>query len=182
LAAWTDAPERLALALLIATLGAIYLIGAATTWRTAPALAAAQAAIGSAQLAWVVALQLSVGTPSGDASASHRPQRLLQVGALAQLALLALWAASRTVGLGTSPLPVTALDLICAIDALAIAALAIHRARPAHGPTAIWRCQLAAVLAGMTLFTLGAAHAHASSPSGGFFGGAPGGHFLCRPL
>ena len=163
------APERLALTLLAATLGAIYLIGALTSWRTSQGLAATELAIGLAQLAWATSLQLS-----------RRPGPLLSLGALAQLALVALWAYSRTIGLGGAPQPVTALDLICAVDALVIAALAAHQARATAGPTAIWRCQIAAMLAGMTLFTLGAAH-HAG-PRSSFFGGRPGGHFFCRPL
>ncbi len=163
--------ERLALALLAATLGGIYLVGAALA--TSPGLVALQAVAGIAELTWAAASLLVA------------PRRaLLLSGAAVQLGLVVLWGWSRTLGLDGPPLPVGAIDGICAVDEIVMAACVLRAstAGRAAPPTSMLRCQLAAMLAGMTLFTLGAAHAHAGGPHGGFFGGAPGGHFLCRPL
>ena len=163
--------ERLAFALLAATLGGIYLVGAATVATISPGLAAVQAVVGLGELGWAAAILLA------------KPNRLLlRCGAGAQLVLVVLWGLSRTVGLGGPALRVGALDAICAVDELVIAFGAWHLSAAATGRGMMLRCQLAAMLAGMTLFTLGAAHAHAAGAHGGFLGGRPGGHFFCRPL
>ena len=163
--------ERLALALLAGTLGGMYLVGAATA--ASPGLAALQVVVALAELAWAAVSLLGDPEPA-----------LLRSGAALQIGLVVLWGLSRTAGLDGPPLPVGAIDGICAVDEIVIAACALRAstARRPAGPTSMLRCQLAAMLAGMTLFTLGAAHAHAPGSRGGFFGGAPGGHFLCRPL
>ncbi len=159
---------RLALALLATTLGAIYLVAAVT----APtiALAAFQALVGAAELAWAAATILGPPRPA-----------LLRTGALAQLALVALWAMSRTIGLDGPALPVGALDTLCAVDATLIGASALRTSTLSRPRGSMLACQLAAMLAGMTLFTL-CVHAHTAASARGFAGGPPGAHYFCRPL
>jgi len=164
--------ERLALALLAATLAGIYAIGAATTVPTSPALAAVQGAVALAQLAF--AAFVAVGSPRPIAR---------RLGAAGQIALVGLWVVSRTIGLGGPRLPVGILDAACVADELLLAACVLYAAGPrrARTGTSMLRCQLAAMLAGMTVFALGAAH-HAAVSHGRFFGGRPGAHYFCRPL
>jgi len=166
--------ERLALALLAATLGGIYAIGAATAATATPrstGLVALQGTVALAQLAYAAVLALGVPSPA-----------LRRLGAAAQLALVALWVVSRTAGLGGPRLPVGVLDAVCAADEVLLAACALAALAPRRDrATSMLRCQLAAMLAGMTLFALGAAH-HAAATHGRFFGGVPGAHYFCRPL
>jgi hypothetical protein len=113
---------------------------------------------------------------------------VLVCGVGLQLVLAALWLVSRTVGLpGQGPLPVGELDVICVLDELVVAALALFALRPRtprSGLRALGPCQLAVTLAGATLFAWGGGHVHSAQAAGAGvgFGGQTHVHYFCHLL
>jgi len=169
----------LGLAALAAALAALY-AGAAITLPGAHAgLVLALCGVAAAQLGWVVSL-LTVGPRGG----------VLAGGLALQIVLASLWLVSRTIGLpGQGVLPVGELDVICLLDELVMAGLAVsglRRGTPRSSLRALGPCQLAVTLAGATLFAWGGGHVHsaqAQAAGAGVRFGAPAHvHYFCHLL
>ena len=130
---------------LAGALAAVYIFSALTMPAGHGAVAAGEAAIAALQLAWIALVSL-------------RPRHAWVYGAgiALQLILTALWTVTRTAGLpGIGRLPVGEFDLLCALDALAVAALCWRCAPWAGAVTARVRlgaCQAAVILAACTLY------------------------------
>jgi hypothetical protein len=165
-AAWAPAPARrtavsahvwrIALTVLTGTLAAVYLAAAGTMAAGHTDAAAVEATIGVTELAGIAAAGI------------WRERRWpLVTGAVWQLVLIGLWVVSRTAGLpGERRLPIGELDLLCAADALVIAALAVRCASP-HRPArrARWPhglAQLAVMLAVSTVMISAGSLMHTS--------------------
>lgn len=147
----------------------VYAGGALTLPPGHGVLAAALGAIAAAQLSWVVAA-LRLG--------ARRP--VLGAGVGLQLSLAVVWVLARTAGLpGQGVVPVSELDVICLLDELVLAGLAIAAMRPRPPRSslrALGPCQLAVTLAGATLFAWGGGHVHGGAvraSAGGVQFGAP---------
>ncbi len=150
-----------------ATLAAVYLFSALTMPAGHGTVAVGEASIAALQLAWIALV--SVRPRDGWVSAG---------GIALQLGLTALWIVTRTAGLpGIGRLPVGEFDLLCALDAVMVAALCWRCAPWAGVVSARVRlgvCQLAVILAAGTLYMSMAGmmamtaspSAHAGTPSG----------------
>ncbi len=130
---------------LCGALAAVYLYSAVTMPARHGAVAAGEAAIAALQLTWIALVSLREG------------RRWVYVAGIAlQFVLTAMWIVTRTVGLpGIGRLPVGEFDLLCALDALMIAALC-WRCAPWSGVTSprlrLGVCQLAVILAACTAY------------------------------
>jgi hypothetical protein len=163
---------------LAATLAAVYLVSAATAPAGHGAVAAVEAAIGGVELAWLALVVVC------------RTRRWPYVaGTVLQLALTALWIWSRTLGLpGVGRLPVGGFDLLCAADALVIAALSWRcgggRLIPGAGAR-LGFSQLAVMLAASTVCMSMASMMTMSAPASAaaaWSHGHAGEHFFCHLL
>ena len=168
---------RTAVATLALTVAVVYIAAALTLPRGYGGLAAAEAAIGAVELAWAAALQLR-----------RHSRPVLACGAVLQLLLVVFWIVSRTAGLpGQGVLPVGELDVLCVLDELLAATIALRlgsRLRPLSPGRALALIQVAVVLAGVTLYAWGGGHGHGASASAGAPGSRAGEqlHFFCRLL
>jgi hypothetical protein len=126
-------------------LAAVYLFSALTTPGGHPGAAVVEAGIGVAELIWIAAIVVS----------GRRPWAYF-AGTALQLTLTILWVVSRTAGLpGGGRLAVGEFDLLCAADALGIAALSWRCASPRRqvaGRMRLGLCQLAVILAACTAY------------------------------
>jgi hypothetical protein len=140
-------------------------------------VATGEAAIAALQLAWIALVSLREG------------RRWVYVAGIAlQLVLTAAWIVTRTVGLpGIGRLPVGEFDLLCALDALMVAALC-WRCGPWSGVTSarvrLGVCQLAVILAACTAYmsmaSMMAMSEGAASNAAGRGAAAP--HLFCHLL
>jgi hypothetical protein len=144
-AAGADRVTRIAMNVLTCALAAVYLFSAATMVSGHPRAAAVEAAIGVVELIWIASVAFG-----------RDRRRAYIAGAGLQLLLSIVWLVSRTAGLpGVGRLPIGEFDLLCAADAVAIAALAWRCASPGLRWTPRVRmgvCQLAIVLAASTAY------------------------------
>lgn len=159
----------LGMAALGAALTAVYAGGAITLPGGQTGLVVALCAVAVLELVWVAAV-VRFGPRPG----------VLASGLVLHVALAALWLMSRTVGLpGQGVLPVDELDVICLLDELVVAGLAVSallRRAPRSGLLALGPCQVAVTLAGATLFAWGGGHVHsaqAQAAGAGIRFGAP---------
>jgi hypothetical protein len=155
-----DRITRPAMNVLSGALAAVYLFSAVTMPAGHGAVAAGEAGIAVLQLAW---LALAV--------VRSRSGWVYGAGITLQLALTVLWVVTRTAGLpGIGRLPVGEFDLLCALDALVIAALCWRCAPFARSVTQRVRlgvCQLAVVLAATTAYMSMVSVMAMTSPSPG---------------
>jgi hypothetical protein len=170
LRASSDHITRTVMKVLAGSLAAVYLFSAVTMPAGHGAVAAGEAAVAVLQLAWVALVSVGAGR-----------RWVYGAGIALQLALTALWIVTRTTGLpGIGRLPVGEFDLLCALDALMVAALCGRCAPWARAVTPRVRlgiCQLAVILAACTVYMSMAsmmtmagpssAHTAAGSVSGG---------------
>jgi hypothetical protein len=176
-----DRITRPAMNVLSGALAAVYLFSAVTMPAGHGAVAAGEAGIGAVLLAWL-----------GLAALRSRSGWVHRVGIALQLALTALWIVTRTTGLpGIGRLPVGEFDLLCALDALVIAALCWRCApfaRPVSQRVRLGVCQLAVVLAATTAYmTMVSMMAMTGPPSSASAGpvaahSQPAPHFFCHLL
>lgn len=158
-------------------LAAVYLYSAVTMPARHGAVAAGEAAIAALQFAWIALVSLREG------------RRWVYVAGIAlQFVLTAVWVVTRTMGLpGVGRLPVGEFDLLCALDALMIAALC-WRCGPWSGVTSarvrLGVCQLAVILAACTAYMSMASMMAMSqgAPSNPAGHGATAPHFFCHLL
>jgi hypothetical protein len=140
-----DRITRPAMNVLSGALAAVYLFSAVTMPGGHGAVAAGEAGIAALQLAWLAL-----------ATVRSRSGWVYRAGVVLQLALFGLWIVTRTIGLpGIGRLPVGEFDLLCALDALVIAALCWRCApfaRPVTQRLRLGLCQLAVVLAATTAY------------------------------
>ena len=145
LRASSDHITRAVMKVLAGSLAAVYLFSAVTMPAGHGLVAVGEAAIGALQLAWVALVLVAA-----------RRGWVYAAGIALQLAVTALWVASRTTGLpGIGRLPVGEFDLLCALDALMVAGLCWCCAPWARAVTPRVRlglCQLAVILAACTLY------------------------------
>jgi hypothetical protein len=145
LRASSDRISTAVMKVLCAALAAVYLYSAVTMPAGHGAVAAGEATIAALQLALIALVSLREG------------RRWVYVAGIAlQLVLTAAWIVTRTVGLpGIGRLPVGEFDLLCALDALMVAALC-WRCGPWSGVTSarvrLGVCQLAVILAACTAY------------------------------
>ncbi len=161
-------------------LAAVYLYSAITMPAGHAAVAFGEAGIAALELGWV-------------ALAAVRSRRgWVHAGGIAlQLALTVLWIVTRTVGLpGIGRLPIGAFDLLCAVDALMLAALC-WRCAPFAGPVTprvrLAICQLAIVLAASTAYMsmesmMDMTGSQATAAGATATHGQPSPHFFCHLL
>ena len=177
-----DRITRPAMNVLAAALAAVYLFSAVTMPAGHGAVAAGEAGIAALQLAWIAL-----------ATVQSRRGGVYVAGIALQLALTALWIVTRTAGLpGIGRLPVGTFDLLCATDALMIAALCWRCApfaRPLTPRVRLSVCQLAVILAASTAYmSMDSMMAMTGSPSAPAAAGAAaahgqaGEHFFCHLL
>lgn len=182
LRASSDPITRVVMKVLGATLAAVYLFSALTMPAGHGTVALGEAAIAALHLAWIALV--SVRSRDGWVYAG---------GVALQLGLTVLWIVTRSAGLpGIGRLPVGEFDLLCALDAVMVAALCWRCAPWAGVVTARARlgvCQLAVVLAACTLYMAMASMMAMTVPAPGHAGtgsGASGGHaaqrFFCHLL
>ena len=178
-----DRITRPVMNVLCASLAAVYLFSALTMPAGHAAVAAGEAAIAAVQVVWLLAANLL----------PRRAGRVHVAGIVLQLALTVLWIVTRTVGLpGIGRLPVGLFDLLCAVDALVIAALCWRCApfaRPLTPRMRLGFCQVAVILAASTAYMSmdsmmvmtgsGAGH---GSPGVSAVGGHATEHFFCHLL
>jgi hypothetical protein len=166
-----------AMKVLAGTLAAVYLFSAVTMPGGHTVVAAGEAVIAVAELAWIAAVSL-VGERRWPYLA----------GAVLQLALTVLWVASRTTGLpGVGRLPIGVFDLLCAADALVVAVLAWRRAGPSIRRGRVALCQLAVSLAACTVFMSMASMMSMTAPAaaagaGAWSHGHATAHYFCHLL
>jgi hypothetical protein len=102
--------------------------------------------------------------------------------------LVAFWIVSRTAGLpGQGVLPIGELDVLCVVDELVAATIALRLGSgrlPLSPGRALALIQVAVVVAGVTLYAWGGAHSHGATASAGVPGSRAGEqlHFFCRLL
>jgi hypothetical protein len=164
---------------LCGALAAVYLYSAVTMPVGHGVVATGEAAIAALQLAWIVLVSLREG------------RRWVYVAGIAlQLVLTAVWVVTRTVGLpGIGRLAVGEFDLLCALDALMIAALC-WRCGPWSGVTSararLGVCQLAVILAACTAYMSMASMMAMTASAAGHTGAAAHGQtterFFCHLL
>jgi hypothetical protein len=175
-----DRITRPVMNVLSGALAAVYLFSAVTMPAGHGAVAAGEAGIAALLLAWI-------------ALATVRSRRGWEyaAGIALQLGLTALWIVTRTAGLpGIGRLPVGVFDLLCAVDALIIAALCWRSAPFARPVTPRFRlglCQLAVILAASTAYMSMASMmdmtGSPSAPAGAAAAhGQAGEHFFCHLL
>lgn len=172
----SDRILRASMHALAATLAGVYLFSAVTAPAGHGAAAGIEAAIGGLQLAWVAVVAIG--------RARRWPYL---IGTALQLALTCLWIVSRTAGLpGVGRLPVGEFDLLCAADALVVAALAWRCAGGrllAAGAGRLAVSQLAVVLAASTLsMSLAGVMTMAPSAAGAWSHAHAGPHYFCHLL
>ena len=179
-AAPVDRITRPAMNVLSGALAAVYLFSALTMPAGHGAVAVGEAGIAVLQLAWLAL-----------AAVRSRSGWVYSAGITLQLALTALWVVTRTAGLpGIGRLPVGEFDLLCAFDALVIAALCWRCApfaRPVTQRVRLGVCQLAVVLAATTAYMSMVSMMAMTSPSSGSAGPVAahsqgGEHFFCHLL
>jgi hypothetical protein len=163
----SDHITRAVMKVLGGTLAAVYLFSAVTMPAGHGAVVVGEAAIAGLELAWVALV-----------SVRARRAGVYGAGIALQLALIALWIVTRTADLpGIGRLPVGEFDLLCALDALMVAALCWRCAPWARAATPRLRlgvCQLAVILAACTLYmSMASMMAMTASPSA-HASGAPG--------
>ena len=165
----------LGMAALGTALAAVYAGAAITLPGGQTGLVGGLSAVAGLQAAWVAAV-LKLGARRGV---------LVYAGVL-QGALAGLWLASRTTGLpGQGALPVGELDVICLLDELVVAGLALRSLRrraPRSGLRALGPCQLAVTLAAATLFAWGGGQVHTAQAAAIRFGCAAHVHYFCHLL
>jgi hypothetical protein len=175
-----DRITRPVMNVLAGALAAVYLFSAVTMPAGHGAVAAGEAAIAVVQLSWLAL-----------AAVRSRSGWVYGAGIALQLALTALWIITRTAGLpGVGRLPVGEFDLLCALDALIIAALCWRCApfaRPVTPRVRLGVCQLAVVLAACTAYMSMASMMAMTGPSSGSAGpvaahGHGGEQFFCHLL
>jgi hypothetical protein len=165
-----------------ATLAAVYLFSALTMPAGHGTVAAGETAIAALQLAWIALV-----------SVRARHGWVYAAGIALQLALTALWVVTRIAGLpGIGRLPVGEFDLLCALDAVMVAALCWRCAPWAGVVTARVRlgvCQLAVILAACTLYMSMVSMMAMTTSSSGHAGAGPAAahgqateHFFCHLL
>jgi hypothetical protein len=162
---------------LCGALAGVYLYSAVTMPAGHGAVAAGETAVAALQLGWIAVVSLREG------------RRWFYVaGITLQLVLTAVWVVTRTVGLpGIGRLPVGEFDLLCALDALMVAALC-WRCGPWSGVTSarvrLGVCQLAVILAACTAYmsmaSMMAMSEGAASNAAGRGAAAP--HLFCHLL
>ena len=181
----SDRITRAVMKVLAGTLAAVYLFSAVTMPGGHGAVAAGEVVIAALQVGWV-----------GMVSAWPRRGWVYGAGIALQLALTALWIVTRTAGLpGIGRLPVGEFDLLCALDALVVAALCWRCAPFARLVTPRMRlgaCQLAVILAACTVYmsmasmmamTAPTASGHAAAGSLAHAGGDPrAARYFCHLL
>jgi hypothetical protein len=176
-----DRITRPVMNVLAGALAAVYLYSAVSMPAGHGAVAAGEAGIAAVQIAWI-------------ALAAVQPRRgwVYVAGIALQLALTALWIVTRTAALpGIGRLPVGTFDLLCATDALMIAALCWRCApfaRPLTPRVRLSVCQLAVILAVSTAYmSMDSMMDMTGSPSAPAAGaatahGQAGEHFFCHLL
>jgi hypothetical protein len=177
LRAWSDRITAAVMKVLCGALAAVYLYSAVTMPVGHGVVATGEAAIAALQLAWIALVSLREG------------RRWVYVAGIAlQLVLTAVWVVTRTVGLpGIGRLPVGEFDLLCALDALMIAALC-WRCGPWSGVTSarvrLGVCQLAVILAACTAYMSMASMMAMSQgvPTNATEHGAAAPHLFCHLL
>jgi hypothetical protein len=180
----SDHITRTVMKVLAGTLAAVYLFSAVTMPAGHGVVAIGEAAIAALQLGWIAAV--SVRASHGWVYAG---------GIVLQLALTALWIVTRTAGLpGIGLLPAGEFDLLCALDALMVAALCWRCApwaRAAAPRVRLGVCQLAVILAACTLYMSMASMMAMTAPEAGHTGagsathggaGQTGQRFFCHLL
>jgi len=175
LRASSDHITRVVMKVLAGALAAVYLLSAVTMPAGHGAVAAGEGAIAALQLAWIALVSVR----------GHRGWTF-GAGIVLQFILTALWIVTRTVGLpGIGRLPVGEFDLLCALDALMVAALCWRCAPWAGAVTARVRlgvCQLAVILAACTLYMSMASMMAMAGTSPGRVGAAAGPHGVAASL
>jgi hypothetical protein len=175
-----DRITRPVMNVLAGALAAVYLFSAVTMPAGHGAVAAGEAGIAALQLVWIAL-----------ATVQSRRGWVYTVGIALQLALTVLWIVTRTAALpGIGRLPVGVFDLLCAADALMIAALCWRCApfaRPLTPRVRLGVCQLAVVLAASTAYMSMASMmdmtGSPSAPAGTAAAhGQSGEHFFCHLL
>jgi hypothetical protein len=170
---------RDALIVLGAVVACIYALDAAQVAAAQPLLAGVLLGIGMAEAVWVIA------------AARRGGRGPLAAGAAFNALLAGLWVLSRTVGLPVGsgkPLPVGVLDALCAIDTVAVAALAVALIGGWSGASfgrGGSRLRIAAVV--LATVSLAALHVHPAVGAGGpertaDGHAAPRYHFVCQLL
>jgi hypothetical protein len=169
LRASSDHITRTVMKVLAGTLAAVYLFSAVTMPAGHGAVAMGEATIAAVQLAWLALVSLP-----GRRGWVHA------TGIALQFALTALWIVTRTAGLpGVGRLPVGEFDLLCALDALMVAALCWRCAPWAGTVTPRVRlgvCQLAVILAACTVYMSMASMMAMAAPGGGHPGAGAATH------
>lgn len=143
------------MAALGAALAAVYAGAAITLPGGQGGLVAGLCAVAVLQVVWVAGV-LRLGPRRG----------ILACGLALQVVLVGLWLISRTIGLpGQGVLGVGELDVICLLDEVVVAGLALSGLRhwtARSSLRALGPCQLAVTLAGATLFAWGGGHVHSA--------------------
>jgi hypothetical protein len=175
-----DRITRPATNVLCAALAAVYLYSAVTMPAGHAVVALGEAGVAALELGWIVL-----------AAIRSRRGWVYVAGIALQLALTALWVVTRTVALpGIGRLPVGGFDLLCAADALVVAALC-WRCAPFAAPLTprvrLGLCQLAIVLAASTAYmSMESMMDMTTSPSAAagaaVVHGQPAPHFFCHLL
>jgi hypothetical protein len=175
-----DRITRPVMNVLAGALAAVYLFSAVTMPAGHGAVAAGEAGIAALELAWIALVTVR-----------SRRGWVYTAGIALQLALTVLWIVTRTAGLlGIGRLPVGSFDLLCAVDALMIAALCWRCAPFARSLSPRVRlgvCQLAVILAASTAYmSMGSMMDMTSAPStvagAPAAHGQPSEHFFCHLL
>ena len=174
----TDRVTRPVMNVLSGALAAVYLFSAVTMPAGHGAVAAGEAGIAALELTWIALVTVR-----------SRRGWVYIAGMALQLALTALWIVTRTAGLpGIGRLPVGGFDLLCAADAIMIAALCWRCApfgHPVSPRVRLGVCQLAIVLAASTAYmSMGSMMDMTASPSAAASAahGQSGEHFFCHLL
>lgn len=174
----TDRVTRPVMNVLSGALAAVYLLSAVTMPAGHGAVAAGEAGIAALELTWIALVTVR-----------SRRGWVYIAGIALQLALTALWIVTRTAGLpGIGRLPVGGFDLLCAADAIMIAALCWRCApfgHPVSPQVRLGVCQLAIVLAASTAYmSMGSMMDMTASPSAPASAahGQSSEHFFCHLL
>ena len=174
----TDRVTRPVMNVLSGALAAVYLFSAVTMPAGHGAVAAGEAGIAALELVWIALVTVR-----------SRRGWVYIAGIGLQVALTALWIVTRTAGLpGIGRLPVGTFDLLCAVDALMIAALCWRCApfgRPVSPRVRLGVCQLAVILAASTAYmSMGSMMGMTGSPSAPAAAahGQSSEHFFCHLL
>jgi len=166
---------RLALLVLGGGLAFVYATSAVTLLSRLPRTGAVLACVAALQVCWLWLLRERRAAP-------------LVIGSTLNLALAAVWLASRTTGLpsGTSPAqPIGLLDTLCAIDSLLIAAIALGLSMSTGWRRVLLSSplnQCAIVLTAASLSALAGGHGHYQASRGAAADASTHHTYLCRLL